>query len=58
MRNTYLFNNNHNRMNIRDRFNISKDDFLIARTTRIIPEKKLERDIYLVIKLNDLYIKK
>ncbi|WP_032116103.1 glycosyl transferase family 2 [Candidatus Arsenophonus nilaparvatae] len=58
MRNTYLFNNNHNRMNIRDRFNISKDDFLIARTTRIIPEKKLERDIYLVRKLNDLYIKK
>ncbi|MDR5616603.1 hypothetical protein [Arsenophonus sp.] len=58
MSNTYLFNNNHNRINIRDRFNISKDDFLIARTTRIIPEKKLERDIYLVRKLNDLYIKK
>ncbi|HGJ5892109.1 MAG TPA: hypothetical protein ACHBZA_12635 [Arsenophonus apicola] len=57
MRNTYLFNNNHDRINIRDRFNISKDDFLIARTTRIIPEKKLERDIYLIKKLNELYIK-
>lgn len=56
MRNTYLFNNN--RMNIRDKFNISKDNFLITITTRIIPEKKLERDIYIVRKLNYLYIKK
>ncbi|MBB4188972.1 glycosyltransferase involved in cell wall biosynthesis [Sinorhizobium terangae] len=54
-RNTYDFGRQGNYTNIRERLCIRDNDILIARTTRIIPQKRLDRDIYLVHRLNQLY---
>lgn len=54
-KNTYDFTETGNGSDIRHSLGISSDDILIARTTRIIPQKRLDRDIYLVWRLNQLF---
>lgn len=54
-KNTYDFSDQKTRYNIREQLNVRKDDILIARTTRIIPQKRLDRDITLVSHLNTLF---
>jgi len=54
-KNTYDFSGQGRRINIRKSLGIQDDDILIARTTRIIPQKRLDRDIHLVHRLNQLF---
>ncbi|HGM6743979.1 TPA: glycosyl transferase family 2 [Serratia marcescens] len=56
-KNTYDFSDSHERTNVRKQMNIRDNDLLIARTTRIIPQKRLDRDIILISRLNDLFIR-
>ena len=56
VKNTYDFKGGDTYINIRDKLKIGHEDVLIARTTRIIPQKRLDRDIYLIQKLNQLFI--
>lgn len=56
-KNTYDFSDSHERTNVRKQMNIRDNDLLIARTTRIIPQKRLDRDIMLISRLNDLFIR-
>lgn len=57
LHNTFNFDqvgmNEHNR-NFRQDFAIPEDAFLIARCTRIIPQKRIDRDIHLLSKLRDM----
>ncbi|WP_210267722.1 hypothetical protein [Sinorhizobium psoraleae] len=55
-RNTYDFTRQGNYTNIRDKLSIRDNDVLIARTTRIIPQKRIDRDIHLVNRLNQLFL--
>ncbi|MFP1744325.1 glycosyl transferase family 2 [Lonsdalea quercina] len=57
MRNCYCFEGDKKRKSLRPEFGISENDILIARTTRLVPVKRLERDIYLTKKLNELCVK-
>ncbi|MBE3670027.1 glycosyl transferase family 2 [Vibrio navarrensis] len=43
------------RTNIRCQLNINSNDILIARTTRVIFQKRLDRDIILVSNLNEMF---
>ena len=54
-KNTYDFSPQKARCNIRERLSVRADDILIARTTRIIPQKRLDRDVMLVSHLNTLF---
>ncbi|MCW1754914.1 MULTISPECIES: glycosyltransferase [Rhizobium] len=54
-KNAYDFTKLGNYTNIREKLSIRDNDILIARTTRIIPQKRLDRDIYLVSRLNRLF---
>ncbi|WP_090873250.1 glycosyltransferase [Paraburkholderia diazotrophica] len=54
-KNTYNFTGHGKHTNIRENFFIRDSDILIARTTRIIPQKRLDRDVYLVHRLNQLF---
>jgi glycosyltransferase involved in cell wall biosynthesis len=51
-KNTYEFGKSGTRTNVRASLGISTNDVLIARTTRIIPQKRLDRDIHLIAALN------
>lgn len=51
-KNTYDFSERSLGRDIRARLDIRKDDILIARTTRLIPQKRIDRDIVLVDQLN------
>lgn len=51
-KNTYEFSSIGMRTNIRSQLEINRDDILIARTTRIIFQKRLDRDLILVSHLN------
>lgn len=55
-KNTYDFSRQGDYRNIRENLSVRDDDILIARTTRIIPQKRLDRDIYLVQRLNQLFL--
>ncbi|WP_083338361.1 glycosyltransferase [Ensifer sp. LCM 4579] len=55
-KNTYDFTRQGNYTNIRENLSVRDDDILIARTTRIIPQKRLDRDIYLVRRLNQMFL--
>ncbi|WP_371221883.1 glycosyl transferase family 2 [Pantoea dispersa] len=52
MRNTYPFDPSHPRKDLRRQFGLLAQDKVIARTTRIIPAKRLDRDIHLLHALN------
>lgn len=52
MRNTYPFDPQHPRKDLRQLFGLQPQDKVIARTTRIIPAKRLDRDIYLLQAIN------
>ncbi len=54
-KNTYNFTGHGKYTSIRENFFIRESDILIARTTRIIPQKRLDRDVYLVHRLNQLF---
>ncbi|MBS0055898.1 glycosyl transferase family 2 [Yersinia sp. Marseille-Q3913] len=54
-KNTYDFSEQKARINIRERLGVGEDDILIARTTRIISQKRLDRDLVLVSRLNHLF---
>lgn len=54
-KNTYNFSSVKKRTNIKSQLNIKSDDILIARTTRVIFQKRLDRDIILVSKLNEMF---
>ncbi|MFZ1180620.1 MAG: hypothetical protein WAN92_03730 [Herbaspirillum sp.] len=54
-KNTYDFSEQKTRINIREPLGIREDDILIARTTRIISQKRLDRDVILVSHLNRLF---
>ncbi|MCC8380545.1 glycosyltransferase [Xenorhabdus sp. PB30.3] len=53
--NSYDFERLASRKNIRHRFGIRKNDVVISRITRIIPQKRLDRDIILIKELNRLF---
>ncbi|UIF87976.1 glycosyltransferase [Cupriavidus sp. UYPR2.512] len=55
-KNTYEFNDQVGYKNLREDFSIRDDDLIIARTTRIIPQKRLDRDIYVINRVNQLFI--
>ncbi|SFL44605.1 glycosyltransferase [Azotobacter beijerinckii] len=55
-KNTYDFTGQGIYTSIRENLDIRDSDILIARTTRIIPQKRHDRDIYLVQRLNQLFI--
>ncbi len=57
VKNTYSFTGQQALKNIRSSLDISADDIVIARTTRIIPQKRLDRDVLLVQRLNHLFRK-
>ncbi|NIF33450.1 glycosyltransferase [Enterobacter sp. Cy-643] len=57
VKNTYSFTGQQALKNIRASLNIAADDIVIARTTRIIPQKRLDRDVLLVQRLNHLFRK-
>ncbi|MGF6735995.1 glycosyltransferase involved in cell wall biosynthesis [Paraburkholderia youngii] len=54
-KNTYDFTGHGRFDSIRENFFIRDSDIVIARTTRIIPQKRLDRDIYLLNRLNQLF---
>ncbi|TWI44906.1 hypothetical protein IP92_04081 [Pseudoduganella flava] len=54
-KNTYDFSKGQRRRDMRKTLGIREQDVLVARTTRIIPQKRLDRDIALVHRLNALY---
>ncbi|WP_342944279.1 glycosyltransferase [Paraburkholderia phymatum] len=54
-KNTYNFTEHGKHTSIRENFLIRDSDILIARTTRIIPQKRLDRDVCLVHRLNQLF---
>ncbi|NVZ24361.1 glycosyltransferase [Pseudomonas gingeri] len=54
-KNTYDFSGQGRYTNIKESLDIRDSDILIARTTRIIPQKRQDRDIYLVYRLNQLF---
>jgi glycosyltransferase involved in cell wall biosynthesis len=54
-KNTYDFSRQRSHASIRDNLSIGDNDVLIARTTRIIPQKRIDRDIHLVHRLNQLF---
>ncbi|PWD65770.1 glycosyltransferase [Pectobacterium parmentieri] len=54
-RNTYEFNDQISYTNIREHLSIRDDDILIVRTTRIIPQKRIDRDFHLVHALNQRF---
>ncbi|MEM5331830.1 glycosyltransferase [Paraburkholderia sp. JHI2823] len=54
-KNTYDFIGHGGCTSLRENFFVRDSDILIARTTRIIPQKRLDRDIYLVHRLNQLF---
>lgn len=54
-KNTYDFDRQDTYRNIREGLDIRDSDVLIARTTRIIPQKRQDRDIWLVYRLNQLF---
>lgn len=54
-KNTCNFSSVKKRTNIKSQLNIKSDDILIARTTRVIFQKRLDRDIILVSKLNEMF---
>lgn len=54
-KNTYDFSGQSQYANIKERLDIRDTDILIARTTRIIPQKRQDRDIYLVQQLNQRF---
>ncbi|WP_225920009.1 glycosyltransferase [Pseudomonas vanderleydeniana] len=51
-KNTYDFSGQGRYRNIKESLDIRDSDLLIARTTRIIPQKRLDRDIHLLQRLN------
>lgn len=53
-KNTYDFHCDSMPNNIRPELNIPDNDIIIARTTRIIPQKRIDRDIILVSRLNEM----
>ncbi|WEX91699.1 glycosyltransferase (plasmid) [Sinorhizobium garamanticum] len=55
-KNTYDFTRQGNYTNIRKNLSVRDNDILIARTTRIIPQKRIDRDIYLVHRLNQRFL--
>ncbi|NDJ55985.1 glycosyltransferase [Enterobacteriaceae bacterium 4M9] len=57
VKNTYSFTVPQALKNIRAALNIPPYDIVIARTTRIIPQKRLDRDVLLVQRLNHLFRK-
>ncbi|RWR01009.1 glycosyl transferase [[Pantoea] beijingensis] len=57
VKNTYSFDRQHDLNNIRDSLNIPLQDIVIARTTRIIPQKRIDRDVVLIHHLNHLFRK-
>lgn len=57
VKNTYSFTGQQALKNIRASLNIPAHDIVIARTTRIIPQKRLDRDVLLVQRLNHLFKK-
>ncbi|WP_242487717.1 glycosyltransferase [Pseudomonas sp. TH31] len=54
-KNTYDFSGQGTYTNIKESLDIRDSDILIARTTRIIPQKRQDRDIHLIHKLNTLF---
>ncbi|WP_419736087.1 glycosyltransferase [Pseudomonas sp. COR18] len=54
-RNTYDFSGQGRYHSIKERLDIRDSDLLIARTTRIIPQKRQDRDIHLVQRLNQRF---
>ncbi|WP_313625326.1 glycosyl transferase family 2 [Kosakonia sp.] len=54
-KNAYNFSEARSHSDMRRSLGIGCNDILIARTTRLIPQKRLDRDIYLVSKLNQLF---
>ncbi|MGY2288268.1 glycosyltransferase [Pseudomonas sp. SDO528_S397] len=54
-KNTYDFSGQGRYTNIKEHLDIRDSDILIARTTRIIPQKRPDRDVYLVQGLNKLF---
>ncbi|NWB83972.1 glycosyltransferase [Pseudomonas gingeri] len=54
-KNTYDFSGQGTCTNIKESLDIRDSDVLIARTTRIIPQKRQDRDIHLVLRLNALF---
>ncbi|WP_296252324.1 glycosyltransferase [uncultured Enterobacter sp.] len=54
-KNTYDFSEPRPRYNIRNLLGISDEDILFARTTRIIPQKRIDRDINIIYHLNNLF---
>ncbi len=54
-KNTYDFTQQRRHADLRAALSIRKTDVLIARTTRIIPQKRLDRDVHLVHRLNRLF---
>ncbi|MDK1378112.1 MULTISPECIES: hypothetical protein [unclassified Sinorhizobium] len=54
-KNTYDFSERHNHSAVRELLHIGRHDILIARTTRLIPQKRIDRDIVLVQQLNQRF---
>ncbi|QDY43381.1 glycosyltransferase [Candidatus Pantoea soli] len=52
LRNTYCFDSGRPRKPLRQLYQLQPQDKIIARTTRLIPAKRLDRDIYLLHALN------
>jgi glycosyltransferase involved in cell wall biosynthesis len=50
-KNTYDFTRKEKRTDLRQRLSIRVQDILIARTTRIIPQKRIDRDLHLLARL-------
>ena len=55
-KNTYDFTERRHHTDLRGALSIRETDVLIARTTRIIPQKRLDRDVHLVRRLNQLFL--
>lgn len=56
-KNTYDFTLKTSPKSLRKKLNISDTDIVIARTTRIIPQKRIDRDIILTHRLNQLFLR-
>lgn len=54
-RNTYDFSEHKVSVDLRAGLGIRQQDIIIARTTRLIPQKRLDRDILLTQRLNQLF---
>ncbi|MDK1390120.1 hypothetical protein QN224_33065 [Sinorhizobium sp. 8-89] len=54
-KNTYDFSERSHHSDVRELLHIGKHDILIARTTRLIPQKRIDRDIVLVRQLNQRF---